>query len=124
MKFNLSWAGGLLGVLLLSVSLAACGGSTTPAESEPDQTESAAPTEAPAETSPTEAPAAAATEAVVEEEEAAAADVAPSAPVASQASCFPIDIPTNTLIAAVSDEEWSRGPADAPVTVIEYGDFQ
>lgn len=30
----------------------------------------------------------------------------------------------NELIAPISDSDWAKGPADAAITVIEYGDFQ
>lgn len=30
----------------------------------------------------------------------------------------------NELIAPISDSDWTKGPADAPITFIEYGDFQ
>ena len=126
MKFNLSSVGWLIGLLLVSLSLAACGGSATPEA----EVESAAPTEAA--TTATAAETEEAASAVTEATEEAAVQEAPaeesssnsSGPVTSQAACYPVDIPTNTLVAAVSDTDWSRGPADAPVTVIEYGDFQ
>jgi hypothetical protein len=35
-----------------------------------------------------------------------------------------IDFPTNPAIPEVTDEEVIHGPADAPITVIEYADFQ
>ncbi len=34
------------------------------------------------------------------------------------------DTKPNPAIAAVTDKDWSKGPANAPVTIIEYGDFQ
>jgi hypothetical protein len=43
---------------------------------------------------------------------------------ASAALCEPFEIPDNTLLSPASDEDWAKGPANASVTVIEYGDFQ
>jgi hypothetical protein len=42
----------------------------------------------------------------------------------TEAGCQAVEIPANGLIAAVSDTDWTKGPANAPVTLIEYGDFQ
>ncbi|MBE7468882.1 MAG: hypothetical protein DPW09_07285 [Anaerolineae bacterium] len=115
---------GLAGLLLSSLLLAACGGAAEPATPEqpaPAQSQATA-TEAAAPSSPT-----------AEVTEAAAATEQPTAIAATNqaaevsgppAACQPVDIPTNTLIAPVSDQEWSKGPANAPVTVIEYADFQ
>jgi protein-disulfide isomerase len=127
MKFNLSSVGWLIGLLLVSLSLAACGGSATPEA----EVESAAPAEEATAATAAETEESASAETVTEATEEAAVQTPAeesssntAGPVTSQAACYPVDIPTNTLIAAVSDTDWSRGPADAPVTVIEYGDFQ
>lgn len=42
----------------------------------------------------------------------------------TEAGCQAIEVPANDLIAAVSDTDWAKGPANALVTLIEYGDFQ
>jgi hypothetical protein len=48
--------------------------------------------------------------------------ITPSGP----AECVvePIDFPTNPAIPEVTHDEVIHGPADAPITVIEYADFQ
>jgi outer membrane biosynthesis protein TonB len=116
----------LTALLLLSLTLAACGGAPTveaPAEVAESQPEPTQPVEAPAEEnepateeSQVEPPA---TPTEVDDDEEAPAPVA-----ASVAECQSIDIPDNALIAAVTDTDWANGPADAPVTLIEYGDYQ
>ena len=126
----------LTGLLLLSLFLAACGGAAQPApaqtgepaagtttESDNCDVESACgptPTEefAGAETTEPEAQQPASTE------EAAEVAAAPGQNSTAAAVCQPVEIPINTLVAPASDQEWSRGPADAPITLIEYGDFQ
>ncbi len=142
-----SRVGWLVGLLLFSVAVAACGGAAT--ESEPPTTpaEANAPAQVEenkvqadvAEQEPEESPVAeeaAADEAEIEEEaaeETTAAEPAaesneslldPAASVASVAECVTVEIPDNPLIATVTEDDWVKGPADAPITLIEYGDFQ
>ncbi|NIS79189.1 MAG: hypothetical protein GTO14_02970 [Anaerolineales bacterium] len=50
----------------------------------------------------------------------------PTSTIAPSMTPAPIDIPTPTLhpLAPISDADWSKGPHDAPVTLVVYSDFQ
>ena len=88
-------------VVLMLVLVVGCGG------------EAASPTPSP---TPTPAPATAAATA------APPTSVSPSGP----AVCVdaPLDFPLVSDIPPVTEEDHVHGPADAPITVIEYADFQ
>ncbi len=114
------WFEILLGVALVSV-VAACGAAPSVTESAP----SAAPTEAAA--SPT-------TSGAVESEATpTSAEVATEAP-AQATPPYPTPHPNPECVAEpiqaapnvppVTDEDWSKGPDDAPFVLVEYGDFQ
>lgn len=125
---------GLTAMLLIGLTLTACGSAAEspdpqkPVESDQAaaeaQSEAVEGAEPPEEATPTEE--------VAPTEEAQATDnenlLAPEQPLPSTveatAACNAVEIPENMLIAAVSDSDWSIGPENAPVTVIEYGDFQ
>jgi hypothetical protein len=122
----------LVGLLAVSLALAACGGtaeSVTEATMAPtDAVEATTAADAVAETQEAEAAvteAAPATDEVATDEAEIASDENTSAPASTTpAICQAVEIPDNQLIAPVSAEDWSKGPADAEITLIEYGDFQ
>jgi hypothetical protein len=136
-----SLAAGLLSLLLVSLLLAACGGSAeseseeTPAT---DQTEVSAPAggapaevSAPAEAGEEEAEAEVEAQAesevaqAAEEEQPAETTQPQRAPeVSASVTCEAVDLPDNGLISAPSESDWAKGSATAAITVIEYGDFQ
>jgi hypothetical protein len=140
----LAWVTGLL---LASLWLAACGGTvqSTPSSQEQaatNQTTTAATdascssagcaetptaqTEANATTAATDEvdQAAPATEESVTAKTPAASPTTQVATASKEAICQAIEIPTNAAVSPVSDDDWSKGPANAPITLIEYGDFQ
>jgi hypothetical protein len=138
---------GVLGLFLAALTLAGCGGSAAESETEEPvgSNQAVADSETEETANTTEAEKADNEETEVSEDEAteetAAEEAAESSAEADEenlldqaqalpeqdttpAACHTVEIPQNPLIAQVSDVDWAKGPADAPVTVIEYGDFQ
>jgi ABC-type glycerol-3-phosphate transport system substrate-binding protein len=124
-KFSTLSACGLITLLLIGLFLTGCGEqpTTSPAESTekttPSETEKTK-EEAKEETADEEA--GAETEANQKTEVEATSEVTETEKLG--ASCMSVDIPENKAIALVTDSDWAKGPANAPVTMIEYGDFQ
>ena len=123
----------LLVLILLSASILLAGCST--AEQTPTVDEAAPAAEAqPTESPPTEAPPTKAppTEAAsTESEPADSADSGKASSVAAgaQMECTLVsdqpDIPAElAAIFGVTEDDWSKGPETAAVTIVEYGDFQ
>jgi len=98
-----------LAVLLLVLIAGCTGGATTPA---PSPTPQPSPTEVPART-----PAAEAAVATVPP-----VTITPSGPATCVAE--PVELPVNSAIPQVTESEIIHGPVDAPITFIEYADFQ
>jgi protein-disulfide isomerase len=112
-------------ILLAGVLLAACGGAATPAAQEAVTPVTGAVTsvgtsEATQEVAATTATTTTESEATIAVPTANVAVAGPAQPAVCQA----VQIPSNDRIAPVSDKDWTKGPANAPVTLIEYGDFQ
>ena len=116
-------------VVLIAVGLAALLAACGPATPSPVAVATEAPQAAAVPPTATNVPAAA-TPTVAQG--AAATTVAEATPAATEAfptpnpnpQCTAVPIAADPNIKSATADEWSKGPANADITVIEYGDFQ
>ena len=117
-------------VVLIAVGLAALLAACGPAMPSPVANSTDTPQAASAPPTATNVPVAATP--TVAEGAAAATTVAEATPAATQAfptpnpnpQCTPVPIAADPNIKPVAADEWSKGSADAKITIVEYGDFQ
>jgi hypothetical protein len=106
----------LLLIFVLVLALSACQGRAQTTEAPPGETAEASPVPAASVTAEEVVPASTAEE--------------PAGAASGPASCTVVSVrptpgPTEeSLFPPVTDQDWTIGPADAAVTIIEYSDFQ
>jgi len=119
------------GLLVFAIILTGCGGATDSTSDSSDTTTNNQAEQAADEPSTVERTEEVATQENDVEAEPSASESQPLA--SSSAECHattPENDPlmallqTNPAIPPISDDDWSKGPADAAINIIEYGDFQ